>query len=459
MEAGSLFSSEIKRGCQQRYPTERTAMSQKYSPSFRVPLPFFIYGLLCLAGGSVWIILEPNLIIAYHYSPRIVSMTHLFVLGFLLSILFGSLYQLAPVVLETRLHNERLAQSHLACHCLGVTGMVIFFALWDLKQVGHFGSLLFFGMILFVYNILRTLQTIPKPNPVSFFIILSMFWLVLTMGFGLWVSLSKFWPTFFPVAWRGGAMHAHAHLGIIGIFLSLLLGVSFRLLPMFILSEIQSVPRVWLVFGMIHTGIAWLFWAIMLQQEVARFACAVLISGGLVVYGIEITAILQARKRRKLDPSLRTFLSGLLLLIPITIIGLTLAWPHSEETNSLRQLEGVYGLWGILGVISLSIIGMFNKIFPFLIWYYRYGPWLGRSPVPPLNELAPEILLRLLQPLYLCGILLLGWGGFHRDLTLTQGGALFLGAAIALFLIHNGLVFRHLWAPVTATSPQSALAT
>jgi len=72
----------------------------------------------------------------------------------------GAMYQLVPVALETRLHSERLARWHFVAHLVGVAGMVVMFWTWNMKQVGHFGSVFALGVGLFVVNLVKTLRTI-----------------------------------------------------------------------------------------------------------------------------------------------------------------------------------------------------------------------------------------------------------------------------------------------------------
>jgi len=79
----------------------------------------------------------------------------------------GAVYQLVPVALETKLHSERRARWHYGFHVVGFAGMVWMFWNWNLKQVGHFGSVLAVGVGLFVYNIARTLLRVPKWNVVA----------------------------------------------------------------------------------------------------------------------------------------------------------------------------------------------------------------------------------------------------------------------------------------------------
>ncbi len=76
----------------------------------------------------------------------------------------GAMYQLVPVALETKLYSERLARWQFVFHVVGFVGMVWMFRVWNMKQVGHFGSVLAVGVGLFVYNMARTLWRVPKWN-------------------------------------------------------------------------------------------------------------------------------------------------------------------------------------------------------------------------------------------------------------------------------------------------------
>ncbi len=53
----------------------------------------------------------------------------------------------------------------------------------------------------------------------------------------------------------------------------------------------------------------------------------------------------------------------------------------------MLQLENVYGLLGLIGVVSLAIIGMLYKIVPFLVWFGTYSQHIGKAQVPALAEM------------------------------------------------------------------------
>jgi hypothetical protein len=110
-------------------------------------------------------------------------------------------------------------------------------------------------------------------------------------------------------------------------------------------------------------------------------------AAGLVVYGWEIAAIVRARKRQALDWGIRYFLTALALIAPVAVLGVVLAWPSLPLTPLTGQLENVYGLLAILGIVSFAILGMLYKIVPFIVWYSRYSSEIGRNKVPSLADL------------------------------------------------------------------------
>jgi hypothetical protein len=111
------------------------------APAVVLPLLFMVTGLLALGTGITLLALRPDLLAKYHYNQYVVAVTHLFVLGWITTIVMGAMYQLVPVALETRLYSERLARWQFGCHLAGFVGMVWMFWNWNLQQVGHFGSL------------------------------------------------------------------------------------------------------------------------------------------------------------------------------------------------------------------------------------------------------------------------------------------------------------------------------
>ena len=211
------------------------------APSVALPLAFMLTGLISLSVGMAWLVARPAMLASYHYNHWVIAATHLLVLGWICSVVMGAMYQLVPVALETTLYSEKLARWQFFFHVVGFIGMVWMFYHWNLKQVGHFGSVLTVGVGLFVFNIVRTLRRAPKWNVTATAICAAMFWISMAVAAGLSIAAAKCTyenaaadSTAAPVgamlrglrslaAYVGhfdaiSAMHAHAHLGTVGCF-------------------------------------------------------------------------------------------------------------------------------------------------------------------------------------------------------------------------------------------------
>ena len=77
-----------------------------HAPSVTLPLRFMVTGMLALFTGVSLLLLRPEMLATYHYNQYVIATTHLFVLGWICTIVMGAMYQLVPVALETKLYSE-----------------------------------------------------------------------------------------------------------------------------------------------------------------------------------------------------------------------------------------------------------------------------------------------------------------------------------------------------------------
>jgi hypothetical protein len=440
-----------------------------------LPFAFAVAGLLALCAGTAWLVLHPALLTTYHYNQDIIALTHLFVLGWIASIVMGATYQLVPVALETRLHSEPLARWQFVLHCVGITGMVWMFHVWNLKQVGHFGSVLAIGVALFVYNIGQTLRRVEKWSVTATAITGAITWLALAVLAGLSIAAGKslnglesatesasvvspllsalrsvatFIARFDPIA----LMHAHAHLGAVGCFTILIVGVSYKVIPMFTLSEVQSQFRAGASILLCNLGLAASFITILLRSRWKPVA-ALLGVLALTMYGWELTAILRKRKRRALDWGIKYFLTAIIALVPVTSLALVLSWPGLPLNSFTGQLENLYGFLALVGFISFAIVGMLYKILPFLIWFKCYSRQVGRAQVPSLAELYSSRWQAVGYWAYVLGLATTAVGILCASEPLVRTGCVLLAAALITLLINVALMLSHKFHPKTRPFP------
>jgi hypothetical protein len=434
-----------------------------------VPLGFFLFGLACLTGALALLLIRPTILSTYHYNQYVVAATHLALLGWIGSVVFGALYQLVPVALEIKLFSERLALGHLVCQVVGSLGMVWSFWQWNLKHVGHWGSIFACGVGLLFVNLAWTVVRSRKWTPVSAGITSALLWLVLAVAVGLALAAAKCsyeslerLPADNPLAFtlRGLAavaavvarfdqmslMHAHAHLGALGGFVLLLVAVSWQLLPMFLLSTVQSERRAWWVIGGLNAGLLGLVISVATRSPWKLLFTGVLLAA-LWLYGLEVRALLRARRRPALDWPLRMFLGSLAVLIPLAGLAGVLSWPGLPLTAFTGQLENLYGFLAVFGLLSTALLGMLFKILPFLVWYGTYSIHLGRARVPNFADMYSETLLRLAGLAWFAGLLAVALGILASHTLVVRGGGAALALAVALHLGNCARILSHRMRP------------
>jgi hypothetical protein len=238
------------------------------------------------------------------------------------------------------------------------------------------------------------------------------------------------------------AMHAHAHLGGVGFFLMLIVGVSYKLVPMFTLSDLQSKRRASWSVRLINLGLAAAFLAILTRSALKPVATVVILAG-LAVYGLEMRAILRARKRRVLDWGLKYFISALSLLFVQSALALVLSWPGLPLTRLTGQLENLYGFLALLGVVAFAILGMLYKILPFLAWYASYSGEIGRRKVPALADLYSPRLQVAGYVTYVGGLLATSVAIVLGSTKAMPWSCGLLALSLGIFVVNAALILRH----------------
>jgi hypothetical protein len=130
------------------------------APPLSLPLSFFLTGLTGLVAALLVLLGNGTTLAAFLYqSTALLAATHLTTLGFVSLIMMGAMYQLVPVVLNTRLYSVRLGALHYALMVPGIgclvagflTGITVFWLILG-------GSLIVVAVAVFLLNMVKTLS-------------------------------------------------------------------------------------------------------------------------------------------------------------------------------------------------------------------------------------------------------------------------------------------------------------
>jgi hypothetical protein len=326
--------------------------------------------------------------------------------------------------------------------------MVYSFWISDLKLLGHFGFAVALGVALFSTNTWRTVRRAGRGGAVAWSLGLAAGWLLLTVLAGLLLAANRYWG-FIPLD-PLALLRAHAHLGLVGFFVTLLQGVSFQLLPMFTLGEVRdwrlANGGLWLS----QAGLIGLVPALAWHLAAPALLGAVAITAGLICSAVGLGRALATRKKRALDPGVRAFLRGGFGIGAAAIAGLALVAPGAPWGSAPGGFSAmVYAVLVIIGGLLPCLAGMLCKVVPFLTWMRAYGPKIGRGPTPAAGALTQPRLETWAFTLQSLAVLPLAAGAWSTNVPLLRAGAWLLALGVGLFLTDMLGVLKHLWRPAT----------
>ncbi len=394
------------------------------APTPGVVVPHYVAatgGFLIL--GILLILFRQDLL-GHYFHPHLFALTHLAVLGWMTMLIIGALYQLVPVILNTPLYSEPLAKWTFWVFLVGILGLSISFGaglfnLW----IPIFATITYAGILLFSYNIIKSINGASTLNSSAQFVIAAIFWLFLTATFGLMMAFNL--STNYLGSQNAAFLKVHIHLGLIGWFLQLVVGVSTTLLPMFFVSHAQTDKKLKIAFYLLNLGLVVLSlnW-LTISARILLTVSWLLIIGGLGFYVSYVYESYQKRVR-KLDIGMKVSV----LAFPALILPLALS--IYVIFSGSGRLDILYVFAAITVFFFPMILGQTYKTLPFIIWLDRYQKFVGKQKVPMPGDLFSEKIARLHMWTYGAGLALILVGiGLRQKTILLTGGLFFLATAI-----------------------------
>ncbi|HET9130100.1 MAG TPA: hypothetical protein VFO86_04075, partial [Terriglobia bacterium] len=165
------------------------------APSFRLVRRYFAASVFSFVVLCLLLFLSSGDLRGHHFQPKLLALTHIATLGWITMVIFGSMYQLIPVVLEVRVYSERMANIQFWIFSLGTVGLV--YGFWSFN-VGYLlavsASLVTVGVLLFIVNVLATMSCITKWNLTGLFLLTAVAYLALTAVAGLLLAVNLGFP-------------------------------------------------------------------------------------------------------------------------------------------------------------------------------------------------------------------------------------------------------------------------
>ncbi len=417
-------------------------IASQNAPSPKVVVPHFVFGGLTLLLTSLLIVFHPAAFTQHFFSPQLLSITHLLVLGWITMIIFGALYQLLPVVMEVKLYSEQLAKFSFGL--LGIGTIFLAFEFWNFSFGAVMyvaGSFIVIAVVLFVINVLLTAKSSSKRVIERTFIVSSVIWLVFTVFAGLTLAVNLSHP-FLKVS-HIELLKLHAHAGLVGWFIQLIIGVSSKLLPMFMVAHGVSTKKLNFAFYAINVGLVVSIVSLFVQFKVGILLSAVLVVSGIIAYLLFLIESYKKRIKKQLDIGMKqSALSYAILVIPLFLV-FTLIF-NFEFLNTLTlPLSVAYGSTIVIGFITSLVMGQTYKTLPFIVWLKVYKGRVGKVVLPLPKDLYSEKVANAQVWLFATGFVLLLIGISATSKTLVLLGGIVLLLSVALYNINIFKIVFH----------------
>jgi len=399
------------------------AISRDFAPPLELISPFFKIGVT-LYLLSMISLMGFNSSFAYQ-EMAVAGWVHLFLLGFVMVIIFGAMAQLIPVVLEVGHAIVDLYYVILPLLVIGTITMVLGF--WIEHTLLSYGGLLVLSsMIIFAVEAFATLKKAEiKTLTVKTIAVSNSFLLLgILTGFAIALGLSGAVTINIDTILKA---HVYAVLG--GFVLLTIMGLSLTLIPMFSLAHGFDETPIKRGFNLVAIGVSIVFIGALITVDWLQFLGYIVTLIGVGFYIYQIYIIYKLTVRKEMDIWAKSMFVGFgslilsILLGVIYLLGASAPWLHASAW------------FFMLGFIGFLINGHLYKIVPFLVWFERFAPLVGKEKVPMLHEMYPKEQANIMFWYSSIGTLLGGISLLIQNDFLFKSGASFLiVGAIFLYL-------------------------
>jgi hypothetical protein len=355
------------------------SISQDFAPPFKLISPFFIFGALFYLFASFYLFFF-GVDDLYFSNTKVISFVHLFLLGFVMMTIFGAMAQLVPVVLE-----------------VGHFGVELFYAIWPLLLIGtllmvfgflkspallpYGGVVVLISMMIFVMEIFLTMFKVKKLNIVMSSVLISNTFLFFGIIVGLVMALAYAGVIDADI---NSLLKAHVYLVIGGYISITIMGLSVVLIPMFGLSHGFSMRPLEISIGMMSLAVVLVVLSSLIELNIFAYLGYLLATVSMFIYFYLVYTIYKTRARKERDIYALSLMFSYLSLVVSLLLGISYFVSSYEPLLLATAWLIFFGFFGFI------ISGHMYKIIPFLVWFEKFSPLVGKQKVPMLVDMVPK---------------------------------------------------------------------
>lgn len=401
------------------------AVSTDFAPPFKLIAPYFVLGIIFYSISS-FLLFGVDVSNISQLSSTSISFIHIFLLGFVMMTIFGAMAQLIPVSLEVGHFAVDLYYVIYPLLSSGTVLMGIGF-LYSPILLPFGGTVVLISMFIFVFE---TSMTLIKVNKFTFIVKTVTFaniFLFIGLLFGILMALG--YSGMIDIDMQKYLL-AHIFSALLGYVGLTIMGMSLILLPMFWLSHSFSWKSAENSFLIMVFSVLSIIASVLLQSDYLKYIGYFLICVAICFYLYQINLIYKTRVRKENDIYFKSVLFSYSSLAVCLLLGVFYIIFQNES------LVLVLGWLLCFGYIGFIITGHLYKIVPFLVWYQRFAPLIGKQKVPMLADMIPKKGANFQFYFSFLGVVICSFGIGFSNQDVFFSGVSFLSVG-SIFMIKN----------------------
>lgn len=401
-------------------------------PASGLPLLYFAFAHVCLAAAFGVLVVTPGLPGRSFYHPRMIALVHLVTLGWISGSILGAFYIVGPLALRMPLRPRWADRLGFGAFVIGVTGVVVQFWIGGYYGMAWSALLVLVGVLQVAWRAWRGLRGAVVPWPVKLHVALAFANMLAASVLGAIIGLNRQygWLPWPPMS----SAFAHAHLAALGWAVMMVVGLSYRLIPMIVPAAMPTGSSLAASAVLLQTGVVVLVLTL-LSSSTWTVAGAVIIIAGLVSFIRQVRQIVERRLPAPAAlprPDWATWQThtAFFWLLVAAVVGLLLSMPIPPQWAV--GLGWTYGVTGLVGFLSQIVVGIQGRLLPLHGWYRAFEASGMHPPARSAHTLASPRLAKWNLAAWMVGVPILNAGLVAGSSLLIAVGSASLLAGVAL---------------------------
>lgn len=409
-------------------------------PAPGIPLLYFGLAHLSLGLAAAVLVVQPSLPGGFYFHPRMVALVHLVTLGWISGSILGAFYIVAPLALGLPLRPGWPDRVAFGSFAIGLSGMIAHFWMGEYHGMVWSAAMVAAAVLHVGVRAAVGLGHAIAPWPVTLHVVLAFANMLGASVLGILVGVNRLHGSF---GWSPlSAAVAHAHLAAIGWAMMMVVGLSYRLVPMILPAALPS-GRSMAVSAVCLQGGAVVLTVTLLRGSAWALAGALLVVAGLASFVAHVRRIVAGRRPRPPAlprPDWATWQThtafGWLLLT--TALGVLLVTGREEPWPP--ALGWTYGTLGLVGFLSQIVVGIQGRLLPLHGWYRAFEARGMQPPPRSAHTLASPVVAKWIFLTWAAAVPTLTGGLAAGSAWLTAAGSALLLAGVSLNAVQTYLV-------------------